>query len=503
MRNLIAIATGTLLVAACAVGPNYHAPEAAPVVLKNAQSPAFVAQTPEALWWQEFDDRELDNLVGRALASNLDLRAAYDRVRAARAVFVERKFDYAPHISLDGAYTHSDEQQPGFGSDRYDIQSDSVGFDASWELDLFGHVRRSVQAARADLGAERATYRDAQVTVAAEVARNYFELRGAQQRLIVARQNLESEAQTLRLTQLLDETGRGSEIDVQRSRAHLKATEATIPLLEASEKQAGYRLAVLLGERPGVLDAELVPVAVTTYAKALPIGDTSELLRRRPDVRAAERQLAAATARVGVATADLFPRVSVTGFVGFLSGDVGRLFNTSAPNNAEAWSVAPTVSWAAFDLGSVRARLRASKAQADAAAANYEKVVLSALEDTENSLVSYSARQMQLKSLAEQAAASKRAADLANTQYREGVADFLVLLDAQRTQLDAEDAVAQAETAVNVSVVAIYKALGGVGQTKDAGDAPAPAANQPLAAIAPAPTRVGQGPAPLPMGVLQ
>ncbi len=219
-----------------------------------------------------------------------------------------------------------------------------------------------------------------------------------------------------------------------------------------------------MGERPGALDQELQPAAVATYAKALPIGDPAELLRRRPDVRAAERQLAAATARVGVATADLFPRVNVTGFVGFLSGDVGRLFGTTSGNNARAWSVTPTVSWAAFDIGSVRARLRASEAQSDAAAANYEKVVLTALEDTENSFVAYSARQAQLKSLTEQAQASRRAAELADTQYREGVADFLVLLDAQRTQLDAEDSVAQAETAVNVSVVAIYKALGGVGQ---------------------------------------
>jgi multidrug efflux system outer membrane protein len=502
MRNLIAIATGSVLLAACAVGPNYHAPDTAPALLKNAQSPAFIAQTPEALWWQEFDDSELDGLVRRALASNLDLRAASDRVNAARAVFVERKFDYAPHVPVDGAYTHSDEQQPGFGGNRFDIQSDSIGFDASWELDLFGHVRRSVQAARADLGAERANYRDAQVTVAAEVARNYFELRGAQRRLVVARQNLESEHQTLDLTQLLDDSGRGSEIDVQRSRAHLKATEATIPLLEAAEKQAGYRLAVLIGERPGALDAELVAVAVAPYAKALPIGDTSELLRRRPDVRAAERQLAAATARVGVATADLFPRVSVTGFVGFLSGDVGRLFSTSSANNAEAWSIAPTVSWAALDLASVRARLRASKAQSDAAAANYEKVVLGALEDTENSLENYSARQTQLKSLTEQAAASKRAAELADTQYREGVSDFLVLLDAQRTQLDAEDAVAQAQTAVNVSVVAIYKALGGVGQSADESAAPSRAVQHPTAATA-APTRVGQGPAPVSLGVLE
>lgn len=464
MKNKSAIAIGTLLLSACAVGPNYREPQVAPAAVRNAQSTAFVAQTPEALWWQQFDDTELDTLVRRALAANLDLRSAYDRVRAARAVFVERKLDYAPHVQLDGTYSHFDEQQPGFGPGRINAQSDSLGFDAAWEIDLFGHVRRSVEAARDDLGAERANYQDAQVTVAAEVARNYFELRGAQKRLAVARENLATEHQTLELTQLLDETGRGSELDVQRSRARLSATEATIPPLEAAEKQAGYRLAVLIGQRPGQLDEELRPAAVATYAKALPIGDSAELLRRRPDVRAAERQLAAATARVGVATADLFPRVNVTGFVGFLSGDVGRLFGTGANDNARAWSITPTVSWAAFDFGSVRARLRASQAQSDAAAANYEKVVLLALEDTENSFVAYSSRQTQLKSLNEQAQASRRAAELAEIQYREGVADFLVLLDAQRTQLDAEDSVAQAETAVNVAVVAIYKALGGVGQ---------------------------------------
>jgi outer membrane protein, multidrug efflux system len=464
MKKLFPIALGTLLLAACAVGPNYRAPQIAPVHLKNAQSAAFVAETPEALWWQQFEDTELDDLVRRALAANLDLRSAYDRVRAARAVFVERNFDYAPHAPLEASYTHFDEQQPGFGNARINAQSDSLGFDASWEIDLFGHVRRSVEAAKADLDAERANYQDAQVTVAAEVARNYFELRGAQKRLSVARENLGTEHQTLELTHLLDEAGRGSELDVQRSRARLKATEATIPPLEAAEKQAAYRLAILISERPGQLDEELRAAPVATYAKALPIGDAAELLRRRPDVRAAERQLAAATARVGVATADLFPRVNVTGFIGFLSGDVGRLFGTTGGNDARAWSITPTVSWAALDLGSVHARLRASEAQSDAAAANYEKVVLTALEDTENALVAYSARQAQLKSLTEQAQASHRAADLADIQYREGVADFLVLLDAQRTQLDAEDSVAQAQTAVNVSVVAIYKALGGVAQ---------------------------------------
>jgi multidrug efflux system outer membrane protein len=470
MKTLLTLATlgtaASLLLAACAVGPDYHAPETPPAVLRNAQTSAFVTQTPEALWWQQFEDPELNELVGRALTANLDLRSAHDRVKAARAVFVERNLDYAPHVQLDATYSHSDEQQPGFGGNRFNIQSDSLGFDATWEIDLFGHVRRSVEAARADLGAERASYQDAQVMVAAEVARNYFELRGAQKRLNVARENLDSERQTLELTQLLEEAGRGSQLDVQRARARLKATEASIPPLDATEKQAGYRLAVLLAQRPGTLDQELRPAEVATYAKALPIGDAGDLLRRRPDVRAAERELAAATARVGVATADLFPRVNVTGFVGFLSGDVGRLFNATSAGDARAWSIAPSLSWAAFDFGSVRARLRASEAQSDAAAANYEQVVLTALEDTENSFVAYSTRQAQLKSLSEQVAASKRAADLAEIQYREGVADFLVLLDAQRTQLDAEDSVAQAQTGVNVAVVSIYKALGGVGRTE-------------------------------------
>jgi multidrug efflux system outer membrane protein len=203
----------------------------------------------------------------------------------------------------------------------------------------------------------------------------------------------------------------------------------------------------------------------------LPIGndgsDAAALLRNRPDVRAAERRLAAATARVGVATADLFPRVTVTGFIGFLSGDFGHLFSSSSGNDGRAWSVAPSVSWPALDYGSVKARLRASRANADGAMVSYEKAVLNALEETENAFVAYREQQMELKSLLEQAEASRRAADLAAVQYREGVADFLTLLDAQRTQLAAESAVAASEGAVNIDVVAIYKALGGVGQPPD------------------------------------
>jgi outer membrane protein, multidrug efflux system len=490
MNRLIALAPVALLVAACAAGPNYRVPETTAATIRNAESPDFVHRDPAADWWHEFGDAELDRLVQRALSVNLDLRVALDRVRAARAVFVERRLDYAPHVRLDGEFVRSREQIPGASPEPVDLRVGSLGFDASWELDLFGHVRRSVEAARADLGAEEANLRDVEVTVAAEVARNYFELRGLQKRLSVARENLSSEQQSLDLTQLREEAGRGSDLDVERSRARLKATEATIPLLEAAEKQAGYRLAVLVGERPGALDGELAAASVPTYARELPIGDPSGLLRNRPDVRAAERQLAAATARVGVATADLFPRVSVTGFVGFLSGDVGRLFGTATGNDARAWSVAPSVSWAAFDLGSVRARLLASEAQADAAAANYEKVVLTALEDTENSFVAYSKRQLQLRSVAEQAGASRRAAALADLQFREGTADFLVLLDAQRTQLEAEDALAQAEASVNVAAIAIYKALGGAGY---ASPSPAASAMSPIVASAPRAAVVADG----------
>jgi multidrug efflux system outer membrane protein len=470
MNARIAAFAGALLLSACAAGPDYRAPQTAPVELHNVQSAAFEQRNPQAAWWGEFGDAELNSLVQRALAANLDIRAAVDRVAEARAVFAGDRLDYGPHVPLQAGYAHADEQQPGFLPGRVETRSYSLGFDASWEIDLFGHVRRSVEAAGAEAGAQQAQLRDAQVSVAAEVARNYFELRGTQKRLVVAQRNLAAQQQTQQLTELRYEAGRVTELDVQSSRARLEATESDVPPLEAAERRSAYRLAVLLGERPGALDGELQAGAeVPAYAKPLPVGDTRALLRQRPDVRAAERELAAATARVGVATADYFPRVNVTGFVGFLSGDVGRLFNTSGGNDARAWSVSPTVSWEALDLGSVRAHVHASKAQADAAAANYEKAVLAALEDTENSFVAYSRQQAQLKSLDGQAEASQRATELADLQYREGVTDYLTLLDAQRTQLAAEDAVAQAETAVNVDAVAIYKALGGVGQTDDAG----------------------------------
>jgi len=395
--------------------------------------------------------------VHDALGDNLDLQIAMARVRAARAVFTEQRLDQLPHITAGGSQDRRKQPDALLGGERVSSETYQLGFDAGWELDLFGRQRRAAEAARADLGAERDNLADAQVMVAAEVARNYFELRGSQKRIAVARDTLRNLRETQRLTEARLALGAGSELDVQSSRARLKAIEADIPLLEVAEVQSRHRLAVLLGQRPGALDAVLQPRAVPAFAKALPLGDTSNLLRQRADVRMAERRLAAATARVGVATADLFPRISLSGFVGFLGGDASGLVN----GNNKAWSLTPSISWAAFDFGSVRARLRASKAQADGAAAEYEQAVLLALEDTENALTRYAKQQARLGIVAEQAQAARKAESLAQLRYREGSEDFLALLDAQRNQLAADDALAAAEASVNVSVVAVYKALGG------------------------------------------
>lgn len=457
MRVLVTAMASALLAGCVSVGPDYKVAPVEPVTLQGAADAAFTNVPPVASWWAQFDDPVLGRLVHDALGDNLDLQIAMARVRAARAVFTEQRLDQLPHITAGGSQDRRKQPDPLLGGERVSSETYQLGFDAGWELDLFGRQRRAAEAARADLGAERDNLADAQVMVAAEVARNYFELRGSQKRIAVARDTLLNLRETQRLTETRLELGAGSELDVQSSRARLKAIEADIPLLEVSEVQSRHRLAVLLGQRPGSLDTLLQPREVPAFAKALPLGDTSDLLRQRADVRMAERRLAAATARVGVATADMFPRISLSGFVGFLGGEASGLVN----GNNKAWSLTPSISWAAFDFGTVRARLRASKAQADGAAAEYEKAVLLALEDTENALTRYAKQQARLGIVAEQAQAARKAESLAQLRYREGSEDFLALLDAQRNQLAADDALAAAEASVNVSVVAVYKALGG------------------------------------------
>ncbi len=459
LRTLL-IAGVSLAATACAVGPVYRAPLEAPVAVTPVGGSLVAPSTPEASWWATFGDPELDSLITRALASNLDVRIALDRVHEARALFHDSQLGLFPRVTTDAGYQRSREQVPGFTTKPADIEQADLGFDATWEIDLFGRVRHEVESARADADAARADLRNAQVTMVAEVARNYLQLRGAQARRAVAEENAGTERDTLRLTQVQYELGRGDPVDVESARARLNATEADIPALRTAEAQAAHRLAVLVGQRPGALDTELAAATAAVRQApptALVIGDATTFLRRRPDVQAAERRLAAETARTGVATADLFPRVNVTGFVGFLSGDVSSLFK----GGSHAWSVSPTVTWPGLDLGGARARLRAQEARGDESLALYDQTVLRAIEDLQNALVAYRENQMQVASLAQQVTASRRAAELAHIRYKEGSIDFLRVLDAERTRLGAEDALAQAETDANVDVVSIYKALGG------------------------------------------
>ena len=361
-----------------------------------------------------------------------------------------------PGAVAEAARTESNAQQPGFSTDRVDVEYYDAGFAALWELDLFGRVRRGAEAAAADADAAAADLRDAQVLVAAEVARSYLDLRGAQKRLRVARANLEFQRETLNLTRVRLDLGRGSELDVASAAARLSATEASVPPLVAAEAAAAHRLAVLLGLRPGALDAELVPRELPPHLTTLAVDSPEALLRRRPDIRAAERELAAATARIGVAKADLFPQLTLNGFIGFIAGDAGEL----GESTSRAWSFSPVLSWAGLDRG-VRARIVAAEARAAGALAVYDRTVLLALEETETAFVTYTQSRARLAAAIDESTASRRAAELARVQYREGALDFLRLLDAERTALQAEDGLATAETDLNRSVVAIYRALGG------------------------------------------
>jgi multidrug efflux system outer membrane protein len=457
-QNIFFPLVALLLASGCAVGPHYRAPQPADVKF-HATDPNLETEAPlDARWWKQFEDPVLDSLMDRTLTSNYSIRIARARLAESRAIYDERKRDRYPTVPVTASYQYSKEQIPGFGDQRRTINTFTSGFDAFWEADLFGRVSHGIAAARADNQAVEADLHDVQVSVVAELARNYFELRGAQWRLAVAERSLINQRETLRLTQLRRDAGVGEEQDVASAAARVAAIDSTIPSFEFDVSRAEYRLAVLTGTRPGELNADLAPRDYPAIAKALPIGNPGELLQRRPDVRSAERRLAAATERQGVAVAGLFPQVSVSGFLGFLAGR-GSLFFTG---NSAAWSVSPGLSWSAFDLGRARARVRGSNAATEESLAFYEDTVLRALEETESALANYHAQQARLIKLNDQARASKRAADIARLRYREGVVDFLELLDAERTQLQAEDGVAESEMEVYVAVIALYKALGGV-----------------------------------------
>ncbi len=460
MRNRAAIAAAVFL-GGCAVGPNYQRPET-PVDahFANAGEPGFAEAEAVEHYWTGFNDPMMTGLIDDALAHNKDLSAAAANLRAARAARRLAGFDQYPTVNLAASYTHnldSQEQLPGVDMHDREFDAAQAGFDGLWELDLFGRVRRNVEAARGDVGAAAATLQDARVSVIAEVARDYFILRGLQDQWVLTQRNADNQFNTLKLTRNRLEAGRGNELDTARAEAQWQTTLASIPTLEASIATTCYRLSVLTGRQPTALSASLMSLAPMPALPPLnPIGTPQQLLRRRPDVRVAERRLAASTARIGVAVGDLFPKVTLVGDVGYFAPTFGEF----GESQARSFSVGPSISWAAFDLGRVRARISTAKAQTDQALAAYEGAVLGALEDTEGALISYGRSQSRREALQIAAAASDKAADLARKRFEGGLIDFLEVLDAERTALSAESLLSQSRTDAATSLIAVYKALG-------------------------------------------
>jgi len=455
--RLSALASALLLAGCITVGPDYHRPVEKPVTLQGVDAAQQSARDFQANWWAQFNDPTLDVLIKRAAKNSPDLKIALARLNQSRAQLGTARSRQVPDIEAQTSYTRSREQQPGFTTYRETITSYQAGFDASWELDLFGGIRRSVEAARADTEAGAASLEDAQVTLFAEVARHYFDLRGTQLRIDVAQRDIGNLRDSLKLIKSRADVGTGSDQDVASASARLAAVEAQLPPLQIQAQADTFRLAVLLGERPGELDIDLSPKTFRPIDTVLPIGNAGDVLARRPDIRVAERELAAANARIGVAKADWFPHISLGGFVGFLAGNSHDFGGA----DSRAFSLAPSISWDGLNVQRVRSGVKASEARADEATANYQRTVLTALEDVDNAMVGYNQQRVRVQKLEEQAKQSTRAAELARIRYEAGATDYLELLDAQRTQLTAEDQLAEAEAGINLQAITIYKALGG------------------------------------------
>ncbi|MBY0398840.1 efflux transporter outer membrane subunit, partial [Myxococcota bacterium] len=420
-RFVVAGLVAALTISGCAVGPNYRAPEErAPDEFRPAARAGLYASSEiEPAWWNQFGDPLLVELVQDAIRGNLDLRIALANLNEARAIRFQTALTLLPIVPLNTDYTReklSEAQLRGAPGGRgFDFFE--TGFDATWELDLFGRIRRQVESATGVIERQQAILDDVVVSVVAEVGRTYFELRGRQNELAVARRNAENQEQTYDLTLALLEEGRGTQLDVSRAKAQLDSTRSLIPPLETTIRVDIHRLSVLTGRLPTeLLDRLDAPQPIPIAPSEIAIGDPGELLRRRPDIRAAERNLASVTAQIGVATADLFPRVTFIGSIGVNASDTADLFS----HGSDTYSFGPRIAWAAFDLGRVYQRIRQADARNAAALASYESTVLKAFEETENALVAYGNLLRETESLNDAAAASEEAVELARLRYEDG-----------------------------------------------------------------------------------
>ena len=418
------------------------------------------------------NDPLLSDLIARAVAGNLDVAGAEARVRAARA---QRKIAvgaFFPQIDASGNGQRSSGSNRGsgivttndgaiaIGSRKGSTALYSLGLDASWELDVFGGLRRGLEAADADLEASSADLRDTLVTLVGELALSYVDVRSAQERLRIAEANLVSQSETFDLTTWRAQAGLSTDLDVEQARTILAQTRAAVPVVKTDLNNAENRIAVLLGERPGEVSALLdAPKPIPVTPREVAVGVPATTLAQRPDVRRAEMQLWAQTARVGVATAEAYPKLSALGSIGLEALTVGGLFSSLA--KAGTWTAAGAIAQPVFHGGEIQGEIERQEALRLGAIATYESTVLAALEEVENALVAYAQEQDRRAELAEGAAAAERALVLAQDQYGSGLIDFQAVLDAQRSLLVLQDSLATSEGQVTSNLIRLYKALGG------------------------------------------
>jgi outer membrane protein, multidrug efflux system len=449
-----------LFAAGCA-GRSAQIPRIAAPTTWNAAQDDPAVRTDRALlaeWWKTFEDPLLDSLVSRAVQGNLDLRMAVERLREARAASRgTTASELLPGGNISGTYSDrsgaAGTSSRNSGSGLY-----QVGFDAGYELSFFGGTASTIGAAKADALAAEEGFNNALVSVAAEMARNYVGLRQTQQSLELSRKTLAAQEEMLRLTEVRRKAGLVSDLDVTRATAQVQSIRSDIPALEARAAQAMNAIAVLAGVQPGPLQAELsAQGSIPASPAAVPVGLPSDLLRRRPDIRMSEREIQGAAARVGVAVSNLYPKFSLTGQTGGASGTLLSILSGAA----RLWSFGSGMSWGLLNYPATKANIEAAKAREQQSVTAYEKSILTALQEVEDSLAAYSKEKERLASLIEAAEANRRAVDLANLRYTRGLSSFLDVLDAQRSLYSAEAALNQSQGAIATDLVALYKALGG------------------------------------------
>jgi multidrug efflux system outer membrane protein len=463
-----------LLLTGCTVGPNYKRPQVSvPQRWTVARGTSTNAPETDA-WWFSFQDPELNSLITRAVDRNLDLKLALERVQEARAARGIARSGYFPTIEADVSATRlrggfnqgvirvvpSSNNANGSASliSPFETNVFQGSLSLSWELDVFGGIRRAVEAATADVVAAEDNRRDVLVILLGDVGRAYAQLRGFQRQLEIANKNIETQQDTLELTATRAKAGLATELDVSRAAAQVESTKAVVPTLLSGIDVSIHRLSVLLGEEPGALRSELEKASpIPAAGPSVEVGLPSDLLERRPDIARAEAELAAATARIGVAKADLFPRFFLTGTAGRQANQLHDL--TLGLGNF--YSVGPGVSLPLFTGGRIRSNIAVQTSRQRQALINYEAVILNALEEVENALVSYSEEQERRDRLNQAVEQSQLAVDLAAEQYRAGLVDFLSVLEAQGELYANESQLVESQTSVTTDLIALYRALGG------------------------------------------